>query len=86
MLFDLPEALVTSILHQWVDIRALQHLDSACCRTLLREQLLQMFSGETFILGVDAVSSTNHGECLGWLTKRKLRFSSVALYTYVDTG
>jgi hypothetical protein len=36
-------------------------------------------------MGVDAVSSTNHGECLGWLTKRKLRFSSVALYTYVDT-
>jgi hypothetical protein len=50
-MFDLPEAFVTSILHQWVDIRALQHLDSACCRTLLREQLLQMFSGETFIYG-----------------------------------
>jgi hypothetical protein len=35
-----PDELVTSILLQWVPVRVLHHLDSACCNTVLRKQLL----------------------------------------------
>jgi hypothetical protein len=39
-MLGLPDELVTSILLQWVPVRVLHHLDSACCNTVLRKQLL----------------------------------------------
>jgi hypothetical protein len=84
MLFDLPTELVTSILLQWVNVRVLHHLDSACCNTALREQLLKIFSDEHFIVRVGMVSSKHDGASLSWLTKRKLKLPQIAMHTYVE--
>jgi hypothetical protein len=84
MMFDLPEALVTSILHQWITVQVLNRLDSACCATCPREQLLQIFSNDNFIAHAEIACSKLDSAGLRWLTKRMMKVSLLTLHGFGD--
>lgn len=64
-----PTEISLQIVSTWLNVQSICRLDSACCATVTRPMLLQLLSGDHFILTklpVDPETVKSFAKCLGW--------------------
>ena len=83
ILFGLPQHLVSVLLVEWIDVKSIIRLDSACCSRADRNVLLEtMRSPQNLFISDDSIYDEQF-RAIQWTLRRSLKVSSVhIIYRY----
>ena len=77
ILFALPQHFVSVLLVEWVGVKAIPRLDSACCAAVERSVLLEVLRSQQNVFITKKTSKIINSQCLRWFELRSLKVSSV---------